>query len=75
MRIFLGILILFLLIFGGYWPVSLSAFALFVSALIGCFQPENKIGLPGYMVAMALGTLTLLILVVAGVNDFFDGDC
>lgn len=75
MRIFVGILILFLLVLAGSWPVSLPAFALFISALIGCLLPENKIGLPGYVVAMALGTLTLLILVVAGVHDFFDGDC
>lgn len=75
MRIFLGILILFLLVFAGYWPVSLPAFALFVSALIGCLLPGNKIGVPGFVVAMALGTLTLLILVVAGVHDLFDGDC
>jgi hypothetical protein len=75
MRVGLGILILFCLVFAGVWPMSLFALIFLVSALVWFFEPESRWSLPGMVAAGLLGSVVVLVLVVNGLEGIFDGDC
>ena len=74
MRVAIGVVVLGMLSFSGFWPVVILVAPFFASAVFGYFLPNSKFAVPGVTLAMALGSLVVLVFVICGLWELFDHD-